>query len=293
MSIGDALAQARRQAGLTISQVSQRTCIRETIIRGIERGDFSACGGDFYARGHVRSIARAVGADPDALVHEYDLAHGPPQAIAAADVFEPSTPIRLKERRRRPNWSAAMALALAVIVGFVVYQAWPSSGVSKVAAQGAGSPAPRHTARRTAQPSPKKHHHPGSSRQVAIHLTAIEDCWVQLHRGLRQADLQRHDPGRHSQALDRAPGGQPAAWQSRRYRADRKRQERRLAEHLRPASHAQLRARQAYGRLTRKYRVRRAAGGHLPRAAHRPTYRSLPVCHRVRDAQAGRVAPSA
>lgn len=178
MSIGDALAQARRQAGLTITQVSQRTCIRETIIRGIERGDYSACGGDFYARGHVRSIARAVGADPDSLIREYDLSHGAPQAITAADVFEPSTPIRLKERRRRPNWSAAMALALAVIVGFVVYQAWPSSGVSRVTTQGAGSPAPRHTAR-TPQPS-TKHRHAGSAHQVVIHLTAVEDCWVQL-----------------------------------------------------------------------------------------------------------------
>ena len=65
MSIGDALAAARRQAGLTITQVSQRTCIRETIVRGIERGDYSACGGDFYARGHIRSIARAVGLDPE------------------------------------------------------------------------------------------------------------------------------------------------------------------------------------------------------------------------------------
>ena len=64
MSIGDALAQARSQAGLTIAQVSQRTRIRETIIRGIEHDDFSACGGDFYARGHIRSIARVVGARP-------------------------------------------------------------------------------------------------------------------------------------------------------------------------------------------------------------------------------------
>ncbi len=61
MTIGDALAAGRRQAGMTVTQVSQRTCIRETIIRGIERGDFSGCGGDFYARGHIRSIARAVG----------------------------------------------------------------------------------------------------------------------------------------------------------------------------------------------------------------------------------------
>ena len=178
MSIGDSLAAARRQAGLSITQVSQRTCIRETIIRGIERGEYSACGGDFYARGHIRSIARAVGADPDALVGEYDQAHGAPRAVAAAAVFEPSAPIRMKERRR-PNWSAAMALALALIVGFAAYQAWHSSGVSRVAAQGAGRPAPRHTARTAPQPRPAR---PSSAaaHEVVIHLTAVEDCWVQL-----------------------------------------------------------------------------------------------------------------
>ena len=120
MTIGDALAEARRQAGLTITQVSQRTCIRETIIRGIERNDFSACGGDFYARGHIRSIARAVGADPEPLIREYDATQGAPEAITAADVFEPSTPIKLKERRR-PNWSLAMLVALAAIVGVATY----------------------------------------------------------------------------------------------------------------------------------------------------------------------------
>jgi hypothetical protein len=51
VSIGEVLADARRQAGLTVSQVSQRTRIRETIIRDIERDEYSACGGDFYARG--------------------------------------------------------------------------------------------------------------------------------------------------------------------------------------------------------------------------------------------------
>ena len=119
MSIGDTLAEARRQAGLTVTQVSQRTCIRETIIRGIERGDYSACGGDFYARGHIRSIARAVGADPEPLIREYDQVQGAPQ-VTAADVFEPATPIKIRERRR-PNWSAAMVVALALLVGFVVY----------------------------------------------------------------------------------------------------------------------------------------------------------------------------
>ena len=55
MSIGETLAKARRDAGLTVTQVSERTRIRETIIRGIEQDDYAACGGDFYARGHIRA----------------------------------------------------------------------------------------------------------------------------------------------------------------------------------------------------------------------------------------------
>ena len=37
VSIGESLAGARRQAGLTITQVSQQTRIRESIIRDIEQ----------------------------------------------------------------------------------------------------------------------------------------------------------------------------------------------------------------------------------------------------------------
>lgn len=72
MSIGAELANARSQAGLTVAQVSQRTRIRTAIIEAIERDDFSVCGGDFYARGHIRAIARVAGADPEPLVREYD-----------------------------------------------------------------------------------------------------------------------------------------------------------------------------------------------------------------------------
>jgi cytoskeletal protein RodZ len=121
VSVGDALAAARRQAGLTITQVSQRTCIRETIVRGIERGDYSACGGDFYARGHVRSIARAVGLDPDQMVRVYDASEAPPPPITAADVFQPVKPVRLKERRR-PNWTVVLLAGLVVVAGVVGFR---------------------------------------------------------------------------------------------------------------------------------------------------------------------------
>ena len=88
MSIGDTLAEARRQAGLTLAQVSQQTRIRESIIRVDRAGRLLACGGDFYARGHIRSIAAAVGVDPVPLIREYDEEHGPPGAMRASQIFD-------------------------------------------------------------------------------------------------------------------------------------------------------------------------------------------------------------
>ena len=74
VSIGTVLANARRRAGLSVAQVSEQTRIPETIIGGIEGDDYSACGGDLYARGHIRSIAATVGADPGPLIAAYDSA---------------------------------------------------------------------------------------------------------------------------------------------------------------------------------------------------------------------------
>ncbi|MGH3423054.1 MAG: helix-turn-helix domain-containing protein, partial [Streptosporangiaceae bacterium] len=182
MTIGDALAEARRQAGLTITQVSQRTCIRETIIRGIERNDFSACGGDFYARGHIRSIARAVGADPEPLIREYDATQGAPEAITAADVFEPSTPIKLKERRR-PNWSLALLVVLAAIVGVATYHFLSGPAKSDPRADAGTSHVSSHdtpkagvTKQTTSQTTTRHHKH-----RTVIRVSAVTgDCWVQL-----------------------------------------------------------------------------------------------------------------
>src|SRR4029077_10465608 len=100
---GEALLTARHRAGLTVNDVSDSTRIREVIIRGIERDDFAACGGDFYARGHIRAIASAVGTDSRPLIEEYDSTRRT-EEIAVAAVFAPATAIRLRERRGI-NWT--------------------------------------------------------------------------------------------------------------------------------------------------------------------------------------------
>jgi len=90
------------------------------IIRGIERDDFSACGADFYARGHIRAIAHAVGVDGEPLVAEYDSSHGTPQATTAAGFPGPSAPFRFRERRR-PHRGVALLVALAALAGLITY----------------------------------------------------------------------------------------------------------------------------------------------------------------------------
>ena len=72
MTVGEALAEARYRAGLTVDEVSERTRIREAVIRGIEQDDYDACGGDLYVRGYVRAIAGAIGIDAQPLIREYD-----------------------------------------------------------------------------------------------------------------------------------------------------------------------------------------------------------------------------
>src|SRR5215470_9705708 len=106
VSIGAALAEAHQRAGLTVAQVSEQTRIRETVIRGIERDDYSGCGGDFYARGHIRSIAKAVRADPAPLVEKYDAVCRSPDVLSTVSLEELLATSAQAPRRRRPTLPA-------------------------------------------------------------------------------------------------------------------------------------------------------------------------------------------
>ena len=179
MSIGEDLADARRRAGLTVSQVSQQTRIRESIIRDIEQGDFTACGGDFYARGHIRSIAGAVGTDPVPLISEYDADHGPMGPLRAADVFEPSKPIKIRERRS-PSMTMIVVLVLLAIIGYASYRLISShnnSGHPAAAATTSTRPSTRPSPTVKASPTPA-----ATPSGVVIKVAAVEECWVLLTR---------------------------------------------------------------------------------------------------------------
>jgi cytoskeletal protein RodZ len=185
MSIGESLAEARRQAGLSVYEVSRQTRVREPIIRGIEQDDYSACGGDFYARGHIRLIARAVGADPEPLIREYDATVGSHEPITIADLFRPVTPVRAHEPAPRRPWMAALGLALVIVIGLGAYYLISGTrhapAANPAAVIGAGSAThhrgTHHTGHPSATPSAAAQPY---THEVVIRLTAVEDCWVEF-----------------------------------------------------------------------------------------------------------------
>lgn len=200
MSIGETLASARRNAGLTVARVSEITCIRETIVTGIEHDEFGLCGGDFYARGHIRSIATAAGIDPEPLVEQYDRERGgSPRAASKAQAPDSPPPSATARSGRlpRPNWSVALGALLLVAVVLGVFQLFsgspgPASQRGPVAASPSESwsageearqrPAHRGTGPRgSASPNDSQARSGGpssASRQAAVRLRARDETWV-------------------------------------------------------------------------------------------------------------------
>ena len=163
MSIGGTLAEARQRAGLTVAEVSTRTRIGQGLIRAIEQDEYGACGGDFYARGHIRAIASAVGADSQALVSQYDAAHPSGSPVTLEELLKrqpprtPRTPRSPRRGRRRRRWLVpAVYLFWLAAIGFVAIQLTSGSGDSQPPVAGSSSHAAAQTpaASHSPQPSP-------------------------------------------------------------------------------------------------------------------------------------------
>ncbi|MFM2154130.1 MAG: hypothetical protein RL382_31 [Actinomycetota bacterium] len=72
MSLGSMITKARKDAGLSIDDLSAATNIRGTLLREMEANNFSQCGGETYARGHLRNIAIKVNVDPQIFLTAFE-----------------------------------------------------------------------------------------------------------------------------------------------------------------------------------------------------------------------------
>jgi cytoskeletal protein RodZ len=206
-SVGQVLKQARIDARLSVDDVSTSTRVRVPIVQAIEDDDFSRCGGDVYARGHLRTLARAVGLDPDDVLARYEEEHGGSETpMPTAAMFEAE---RIRPEPRRPNWTAAMVAAIVAVVGFVGFTLFNGGdgGQEQPVAQSthsAGHGDSEHKDRRHSKPADPKPEPSDSAvagvpaDKVTVRMVADSGkSWVSVkdHSGkqLFQGDLDKGD----------------------------------------------------------------------------------------------------
>ena len=117
--IGPELAAARNRVGLSVDELADRTRIRPHVIESIEVDDFTPCGGDFYARGHIRTLARVLGKDPGPMLEQFEERYAT-APVNARRVFEAELATGMTGSMRStvggPNWTLLVGVVLALIL---------------------------------------------------------------------------------------------------------------------------------------------------------------------------------
>jgi len=121
MILGDALRDARIAARLSIEDLSNLTSIRIGLLTEMESNNFSHCGGDTYARGHLRSIANKIGVNPSVLIEMFNSEHST-EGRAMQDLLVENSIITLDPEPKRISWKLPAGISLVVLLVIAVIQ---------------------------------------------------------------------------------------------------------------------------------------------------------------------------
>ncbi len=180
MSIGSELTAARERADMTIEQLSAATRIRTGLLVAMEADDFSRCGGNFYARGHIRAIARVVKADPAPLLASFDAEHAVEEDKARreerAAVKGPTL------HPARPRWAVVVGAILIGLMGWGMVRLFtvPSDVEANAGKTASSTPVvttatPKATPKPSEQPTTRKPTKPPVPTKTKLTLHAKGD----------------------------------------------------------------------------------------------------------------------
>ena len=113
-SFGERLKRERELREVTLAEITSATRIAPRFLEALENEDWDKLPGGVFNRGFVRAVARYLGLAEEALLGEYDLAHG-------AQVQPP--PERLDKRIPvAPRWFPVVVLlgTLVLLAGLIV-----------------------------------------------------------------------------------------------------------------------------------------------------------------------------
>ena len=118
MSLGAMISKARRDAGLSIDDLSDATNIRGALLREMESDEFTNCGGETYARGLIRNIAKKLSVDSQPLLHAYETEQG--QSVRSIqDLWVENSLMEVPGEPRKVSWKvlAGISIASLLVIG--------------------------------------------------------------------------------------------------------------------------------------------------------------------------------
>ena len=114
MSLGSMITKARKFAGLSIDELSAATNIRAPLLRQIESDNFSQCGGDTYARGHLRNIATKLNVDPQIFLTAFEDEQMHVDR-SMQDLLVENSVMREPRENRKVSWKVLVAISISTL----------------------------------------------------------------------------------------------------------------------------------------------------------------------------------
>jgi cytoskeletal protein RodZ len=148
MTTGSELRERRESAGLSLEQLASLTSIRMGLITEMENNKFVHCGGDTYARGHLKNIAMKLGLEPNHFVEMYNSEHSMDQR-AIHDLLAENNVAPFPREEKTLSWKipALISLIVLLVIGSIqIVMSNQSSEVVAPVVKESASPAPTESA---------------------------------------------------------------------------------------------------------------------------------------------------
>jgi len=178
MSLGSLIAKARKDAGLSLEDLAAKTNIRMNVLSEIEKNNFEHCGGETYARGHVRNIAAILKADQKEFIRLYEEEQGS-ETRSIKDLLIENSVMRLPAEARKVSWKVLVLISVVSLfvvgIGQVVISNINTNDVVGAALSASASPTAAESP--SAEPSAESTFSSGTGVEVVINAVRAKS-WL-------------------------------------------------------------------------------------------------------------------
>jgi len=115
MTLGEFLQKAREDAGFSVDELAHIVNLRPGLIKAMESNDFLPCGGDTYARGHIRNISQITGVNPQELLALYDAEHSVDSRSIHSQLVD-NNAAAMRSENRKLSWKVLAGASFSIVV---------------------------------------------------------------------------------------------------------------------------------------------------------------------------------